>query len=217
MLARERSTPASASSSGPDAPENAGSAGTGTRAAVSGQAQAETRTGPIEAAVGEVALAEEPRALAAAMAELRARLQRADRVEAAARARGEPVPDPDDPTVDYWAWYERQLDPPPPDAGPWPRQTVTLHVEDDGRIVSGPLCDADGRAVPISAEWFRARTAEDLLAMRGDGTPRARCFACSSTRWWRLADSVRAHWICGLCHPPLVPADRVEWFDGGRA
>jgi len=72
-------------------------------------------------------------------------------------------------------------------------------------------------AVPISAEWFRARTAGDLLAMRGDGTLPARCFACSSTCWWRLAGLARAHWICGLCHPPLVPADRVEWFDGGRA
>jgi len=72
-------------------------------------------------------------------------------------------------------------------------------------------------AVPISAEWFRARTAEDLLAMLEDGTPPARCFACSSTCWWRLAGLARAHWICGICHPPLVPAERVEWFDGGQA
>jgi hypothetical protein len=86
-------------------------------------------------------------ALAAAKAELRAMLDRADRVEAAARARCEAVPDPDDPSVFYWDWYDRQPDPPPPDAGPWPKQTVVVDVDDDGRIVSGPLCDADGREV----------------------------------------------------------------------
>jgi hypothetical protein len=94
-----------------------------------------------------LALVRDTPALAAAKAELHARLQRADRVEAAARARGESVPDPDDPAVDYWAWYERQPDPPPPDAGPWPKQTVVVDVDDDGRIVSGPLCDAEGREV----------------------------------------------------------------------
>jgi hypothetical protein len=80
-----------------------------------------------------------------AWAELRERMRRADAVEAAARARRLPVPDHDDPS--YWAWYDAQPDPPPPDAGPWPKQTVVVDIDDDGRIVSGPLCDAEGREV----------------------------------------------------------------------
>lgn len=75
---------------------------------------------------------------ARATAQLRARLDRADRIEAAAPARGEAVPDPDDPGVDYWAWCDAQPDPAPADAGPWPRETVEIRVELDGRITGGP-------------------------------------------------------------------------------
>jgi hypothetical protein len=147
LLAREGRTPASASSCPPGAPENAGSAGTGTRATPGARTTVDADTRPVNRVADRDPPAEDSPALAAAKAELRALLQRADRVEAAARARGETVPDPDDPAVDYGAWYERQPDPPPPDAGPWPKQTVVVDVDDDGRIVSGPLCDAEGREV----------------------------------------------------------------------
>ena len=72
--------------------------------------------------------------------------------------------------------------------------------------------------VPICAEDFGIRTVDDLLGAWETGEPPRECRACSTSRWWRLTGppSKASPWICGTCHAPSVPADRVEWFKGKR-
>jgi hypothetical protein len=35
------------------------------------------------------------------------------------------------------------------------------------------------------------------------------CFCCYSNKWWRLPDGGK--WVCGVCHPPALGFDKVEW------
>jgi hypothetical protein len=67
---------------------------------------------------------------------------------------------------------------------------------------------------PLTPEVFRIRTVDDIGSAEHD-SPTRPCWACKSTRWWRLKPGGRIFaggpWICGVCHPPLPAPDEVEW------
>jgi hypothetical protein len=69
-------------------------------------------------------------------------------------------------------------------------------------------------AVPLELSDFKIRTLDDLLSSE-TSRPRRQCYACRSTRWWRLKRG--GPWTCSRCHPPTVGEASVEWAEGGGA